>query len=73
MDVVPTATMRRPSRRASWRRAHTAASTLKLSLCSVVASRLSCLQRLEGAEPHVQRHVLDVHARGGERRVDAPR
>ena len=38
MEVVPTATMRRPSRRASWRRAHTAGSTSKDSLCSVAAS-----------------------------------
>ena len=38
MEVVPTATMRRPSRRASWRRAHTAGSTAKDSLCSVAVS-----------------------------------
>ncbi len=38
IEVVPTATMRRPSRRASQRRAHTAASTSNDSRCSVTAS-----------------------------------
>jgi hypothetical protein len=38
IDVVPTATTRRPSRRAAERRDHTAASRANDSLCSVTAS-----------------------------------